>query len=346
MPSAGTARAAVSRLSGSQLLHVDRVSKSYGGSNGTRVTAVDEVSFEVGRGEVLGLLGPNGAGKTTTIKMACGLIHPDAGAIKVNGFDTRPQRIQAVRHVAAVLEGNRNLYWRLSVMENLMYFAGNRGRSAASVRQSAGQMLERFGLEAKANEVVAKLSRGMQQKLAIAVALLADTPLVILDEPTLGLDVETGHEVRALLREIAAEGRTVVLSSHDMPVVEDLCRRVVVVSGGKVVTDALVDDLLKLFQTRAFAVTLAAPLGPGDSARLQGQFTVASFEDGAFEVELGAAGELFRLTDFLRDAGAEVESIERTTVRFEQVFRRLVKNNGAPPMEPTKAARQEAVVAG
>ncbi|HZW99087.1 MAG TPA: ABC transporter ATP-binding protein [Trueperaceae bacterium] len=312
------------------LIEVDGVRKYYQGSRQERVTAVDGVTFEVGRGEVVGLLGPNGAGKTTTIKMTCGLIHPDEGAVRVSGHDTRTARSRAVKHVSAVLEGNRNLYWRLSVLENLVYFAGNRGRSRASVRKRATELLERFGLEARSDVIVAKLSRGMQQKLAIATCLLADTEVLVLDEPTLGLDVETGFEVRSLLREIAAEGRTVVLSSHDMPVVEDLCRRVVVVSGGKVVTDALVADLLKLFESRAFAITLAAPLLPDEQARLERSFTVSATEGTTFEVELPRSEELFRLMDFLRHVGAEVESIERTTVRFEQVFRRLVKDGGAP----------------
>lgn len=332
----------MSELTGS-LIEADNVSKSYRGTNGTRVNAVDGVSFSVGRGEVVGLLGPNGAGKTTTIKMASGLIHPDSGRIRVAGYDAKTERLRAVKHVATVLEGNRNLYWRLSVLENLVYFAGNRGRSAAATRARAKQLLERFGLDGKANELVAKLSRGMQQKLAIAVALLADTDLVVLDEPTLGLDVETGHEVRALLREVMAEGRTVVLSSHDMPVVEDLCRRVVVISGGKVVTDALVDDLLKLFQSRAFLVRLASPLRHEAAGRLQADFTVPSFDETSFEVELEASGGLFRLMDFLRSEGADVESIERTTVRFEQVFRRLVKDGGQ--LEAARPQAREVAVA-
>ncbi|MBX3143561.1 MAG: ABC transporter ATP-binding protein [Trueperaceae bacterium] len=332
----------MSELTGS-LLEAHQVRKSYKGPGGTHVNAVDGVSFSVGRGEVVGLLGPNGAGKTTTIKMASGLIHPDSGHIRVAGHDARTARLRAVRHVATVLEGNRNLYWRLSVLENLVYFAGNRGRSAASAKERAKQLLERFGLAGKANELVAKLSRGMQQKLAIAVALLADTDLVILDEPTLGLDVVTGHEVRALLREIAAEGRTVVLSSHDMPVVEDLCRRVVVISGGKVVTDALVADLLTLFQSRAFVVRLVSPLRPEAAGRLQAEFTVPTIDETSFEAELQASGELFRLMDFLRVEGAEVDSIERTTVRFEQVFMRLVKEGGQ--LDAARPQAREAAVA-
>src|SRR5690606_2010411 len=180
----------------------------------------------------------------------------------------------------------------------------NRGRSPREVARRCDELLERFGLGPKRDEVVAKLSRGMQQKLAIAVALLADTDALILDEPTLGLDVETGHEVRELLREIAASGRTVVLSTHDMPVVEDLCRRVVVVSGGKVVTDALVSDLLRLFRSRAFRVTLAQPLPATEAARLGARFAFHATDDAAYEVELSEPGELYRLMDALRAAGA------------------------------------------
>jgi len=332
--------------SGASLIEVRDVRKTYRGANRATVVAVDGVSFDVARGEVLGLLGPNGAGKTTTIKMACGLVHPDAGSVRVAGHDTRTHRLRAVRHVAAVLEGNRNLYWRLSVRENLVYFAGNRGRSPREVARRCDELLERFGLGPKRDEVVAKLSRGMQQKLAIAVALLADTEVLVLDEPTLGLDVETGHEVRALLREIAAERRTVVLSTHDMPVVEELCRRVVVVSGGRVVTDALVADLLKLFQSRAYRVALAAPLPTEEVARLRARFALTVADDGALEVDLTGPGEVYRLMDALRAAGAELEGIERTTPRFEEVFRRLVQDGGAPgPALPPLLALKEATVA-
>ncbi|HEX7039061.1 MAG TPA: ABC transporter ATP-binding protein [Trueperaceae bacterium] len=332
-------------MSEASLIEVRDVRKTYRGAGRETVTAVDGVTFEVARGEVVGLLGPNGAGKTTTIKMACGLVHPDAGSVRVAGHDTRTERRRAVRHVAAVLEGNRNLYWRLSVMENLVYFAGNRGRSAREVRRRSEGLLERFGLAEKRDEVVAKLSRGMQQKLAIAVALIADTDVLVLDEPTLGLDVETGHEVRSLLREIAAEGRTVVLSTHDMPVVEDLCRRVVVVSGGRVVTDALVADLLRLFRSRAFRVVLAAPLAADAMARLRARYAMAASDDASFEVEFAEAGELYRLMDDLRAAGAEIEGIERTTPRFEEVFRRLLQDGGVGPSVPPPLALKEATVA-
>ena len=323
------------------LIEVDNVHKLYGGGSRNPVKAVDGVDFTVQPGEIVGLLGPNGAGKTTTIKMMCGLIHPDSGTVRVASHDTRAHRRRAMAHIAAVLEGNRNLYWRLSVRENLDYFAGNRGRSPASVRARRDALIDRFGLTSKADTIVSNLSRGMQQKLAIAVALLADTDAVVLDEPTLGLDVETSDEVRTILTEIAAEGRTVLLSSHDMPVVQAVCRRAIIITGGRVVTDDSVENLLRLFQARAFSVRLVTPLSAAHAAELGRAFHVSGGEDGlAFDVELPGKQDLYRLMDFLRGTGAEVESIERTTVQFEQVFRRLV--NGAPRPEAPPATRAAA----
>ena len=312
------------------LIEVVDVHKYYDSRSRSPVKAVDGVDFSVSGGEIVGLLGPNGAGKTTTIKMMCGLIHPDSGVVRVASHDTRTHRRRAMRHISAVLEGNRNLYWRLTVKENLDYFAGNRGRTRASVRARRDELIERFGLASKADTIVSNLSRGMQQKLAIAVALLADTDALVLDEPTLGLDVETGHEVRALLADIAAQGKTVLLSSHDMPVVQALCRRAVIISQGRVVTDDSVANLLRLFQARAFNVRLQASLAFDQREALLAAFNVTAHDDDrSFDVEFSANHDLYRLMDFLRQAGAEVESIERTTVQFEQVFRRLVGDGNA-----------------
>ncbi len=291
--------------------------------------AVDGVSFDVRRGEILGLLGPNGAGKTTTIKMICGLVRPDAGAIRVEGVDARQQPRRALRHISAVLEGNRNLYWRLSVQENMEYFAGNRGRSRRSVAAEIDTLLEAFALEPKRTALVSELSRGMQQKLAIAVAMLAGTEVVLLDEPTLGLDVETGYEVRDLLRQVARSGRTIIISTHDMPVVQDLCERTVIIHTGRVVTDDRVDNLLRLFATRAYHVRLGAPLSLRQVEALRAGFAGAAVDDDAlaFQVELERGEDLYRLVDVLRSERTPIESLDRTGIDFETVFRRLV--NGA-----------------
>jgi len=312
----------------SAIVEVEGLTKSYRKRASKEiVTAVDGVSFRVDEGEILGLLGPNGAGKTTTIKMICSLLRPDAGRVLVRGIDTQRHRLRALRHLSAVLEGNRNLYWRLSVRENMLYFAGNRGVSARAARPKIDALLGRFGLSDKADELVNNLSRGMQQKLAIAVALLAETDVVLLDEPTLGLDVGTGLEVRRLLCDIAAEGRTVIISTHDMAVVQELCKRTVIISAGRVVADERVSNLLALFATRSYHVSLDAPLSSEQQRRLAQTFAVFAYGEPelTLNVTLEHPEDIYRLMEILRLERTPVEDLGRTSVDFEKVFLELTR---------------------
>ncbi len=310
------------------LLQLGNISKTYRKRKSNEVVkAVDAVSFAVEKGEILGLLGPNGAGKTTTIKMICGLIKPDNGMITINSFDNQRQRLKSLRHISAVLEGNRNLYWRMTVKENLEYFAGNRGHSRTSVQKDIKHLLQQFRLEEKSSELVSNLSRGMQQKLAIAVAMLANTDLILLDEPTLGLDVETGYEVRQLLREISEQGRTIIISTHDMPVVQDLCKRTVVIKQGHVVVDDSGENLIRLFETKAYTITLGKPLSLTQERQLKQTFPISSLENAhknTLTVNLEHSEDIYKLMDILRTENTPVESIDKTVINFEQVFRSLV----------------------
>lgn len=244
------------------------------------VQAVNDVNFTVKRGEILGLLGPNGAGKTTTIKMICGLIVPDEGEVVINGITMQKNRLKGLEHISAVLEGNRNLYWRLTARENLEYFAGNRGNSRKEKASEIEELLHEFKLKQKENELVSNLSRGMQQKLALAVALLADSDVILLDEPTLGLDIETGYEVRQLLKKISEAGKTIIISTHDMPVVQDLCERTVIINDGKVIADEKVEELMNLFETSAYVLTLGNELTEQQQKELDVKFPMNELLDG------------------------------------------------------------------
>ncbi len=309
---------------------VHELRKSYR-KNGDRepFRAVDGISFAVPRGQILGLLGPNGAGKSTTIKCLCGLIVPDSGQVRVSGIDVQQNRSAALSHISAVLEGNRNIYWRLTPVENLVYFAGNRGVSPARSRPRAFELLERFGLAHKANEQVNNLSRGMQQKLAIAVALQADSDLVLLDEPTLGLDVDASTEVVHHLQELTRQGRTVIISTHDMGVVQELCERVVIINGGRVVTDDRVGNLLELFNTLTFRVILAEPLL--DPLVLKRAFPDSEFSDEgrSFTVTLESGDQLYALTHALEAADAQLTGLDRLSNDFGHVFRTLISQDRA-----------------
>jgi len=312
------------------VVDVHRLRKSYPRrGDAAAVHAVNDVSFTVERGEVVGLLGPNGAGKTTTIKMLCGLLTPDAGHVRIAGHDASRERHAALRHIAAVLEGNRNLYWRLTARENLAYFAGNRGRSGRSTRDEMERLLALFRLESKGDVLVGSLSRGMQQKLAIAVAMLARTDVVLLDEPTLGLDVETGYEVREHVRHVARdEGRTVVISTHDMPVVQDLCERAVIIVDGRVVVDDRVEHLLRLFASRAYRVTLEHRVTTDLQVDLVAAFGVVRVDHeggrGVVTVDLECRDDVYALVRHFEGAGSVIAAIETTHTDFEAVFRGIV----------------------
>jgi ABC-2 type transport system ATP-binding protein len=232
------------------------------------ITAVRNVSLRLEAGEVLAFLGPNGAGKTTTIKMIAGLIMPDAGHVSIVGYN--PHRTPlALKHLGAVLEGNRNLYWRLTPEENLEYFGVLRGLSRRVACQRGKILLEQFELTAKRHTPVQRLSRGMQQKLAIAVALVHQPQLLLLDEPTLGLDVEATQTVKRLVRQIAQEGRGILLTTHQLDIAEQLSDRVAIICQGELIAEEATTDLIQQFSGTAYTIETAVDIDPIRSNKLE-----------------------------------------------------------------------------
>ena len=314
------------------VLQVQDLKKTYSGAKGKQILALDDVSFKVPRGNIFGLLGPNGAGKTTTVKSICGLIKPDAGSILVNGFDAHRQRPQALSQVAAVLEGNRNIYWRLTPVENLEFFAAIRGRSPRDTKKQIQQLLDLFGLVDKAREPVRKLSRGMQQKLAIAVTIIIGAPILLLDEPTLGLDVAASYEVRNLLRRVVKEEeRTVIVTTHDMNVVQDICGHVVIINEGRVVADDSTQNLLSLFQVRSYDMAVGA-LSPSQQQSLD-QVPHLKLEriNGSWRISLDMENPaiLWQVLDILRAEQTAIDSIDRKELNFERVFMEILGRTSA-----------------
>lgn len=311
------------------IVEVNDLSKIYR-SRRKEVRAVDHISFTVQRGEVVGLLGPNGAGKTTTIKCLCTLIRPTSGRIMIDGGDVLARPTKALQKIAAVLEGNRNVYWRLSPRENLEFFAGLQGIPTRRVRGFIEELLETFHLREKATTAARMLSRGMQQKLAVACALVKQTELLLLDEPTLGLDVETSHELRASFKNMTKGGdRTILLSSHDMNVVQDVCDRVIIIQDGRVITDDQVTNLLGLFRARAYHFQLAERLSEQQQRKLESCFQLIRVHNtghaSEIEVEFLRPEELYELTDLLREEGSVIEAIDRRDPNLEEIFLTILR---------------------
>lgn len=206
-------------------------------------TAVDGVSLRIHRGEVFGLLGPNGAGKSTTIRMLCTLLEPTSGTARVNSYDIIRQANQVRQSLGTVLGGERSIYWKLTARENLEYFAALYHLPPDVARRRIGELLERMELSGRADDLVEKYSTGMKQRVAIARALLTQPPIILLDEPTLGLDPQAARRVRELVGELKAEGHTVLLTTHYMEEADQLSDRIGVIDQGKVIALDTPDNL-------------------------------------------------------------------------------------------------------
>lgn len=305
-------------------LDVEQLRKTYGWGR-QRLVAVNDVSFSVRPGEIVGLLGPNGAGKTTLIKSILHLVEPDAGRVRLFGRDIPRNRHAMYRVVTAVLEGARNTYWRMSIRENLAFFAGMQGINTKRRRAFHDELIERFGLMDKADTVVNQLSTGMKQKVAVACAFARETEILFLDEPTLGLDLHASHTLRTELKQLAADHRrTIILSSHDMDVVRDLCQRVIIVNQGTVVVDDEVDNLVALFRTEAYNIHIGSLLDDVVRRRLEQSFAISNWSvvngETRFNANLDEANRLYELIDELRTAEVPLIGVAKSEPDLAQVF--------------------------
>ena len=197
--------------------------------------AVDNVSFNVSKGEIFGFLGPNGAGKTTTIKMISTLLRPTSGTAIVNGVNGVENPIDVLKNLGTVLAGERSTYWKLTGKENLEYFAAMNGITGKKAAKKINYLLKRFNLDKRADETVEKYSTGMKQRVALAKALISDPEILILDEPTSGLDPQSARNLRELILEIKEEGRTILLTTHYMEEADQLSDRIAIIDHGKII---------------------------------------------------------------------------------------------------------------
>ena len=207
-----------------------------------KVTAVDGVSFTAHDGQITGLLGPNGAGKTTTMRMLYTLMTPDRGTVTVDGIDAARDPV-AVRRALGVLPDARGVYKRLTARENIAYFGELHGLSSKQIAERTKALSEALDMGDILDRQTEGFSQGQRTKTAIARALVHDPRNVILDEPTNGLDVMTTRGLRAFLKQLRAEGRCVIFSSHIMQEVAALCDRIVVIAHGRVVAQGTPDEL-------------------------------------------------------------------------------------------------------
>jgi sodium transport system ATP-binding protein len=220
------------------MIEFDGLAKTYGDFR-----AVTDLTFHVSPGEVYALLGPNGAGKTTALRCLATLLAPTAGTARVNGHDVRTAPLE-VRRNLAFLAASMGLYQRLTVREMLLYFGRLHGMEKARLAERVDELVELFDLHEFQNRLCGRLSTGQRQRVSIARAILHDPPALILDEPTLGLDLVSGRAIYAMIHLARMRGRAILFSTHQMEEVELLADRVGVISRGELVAEGTVEELL------------------------------------------------------------------------------------------------------
>ena len=221
---------------------VKDLTKTYYDESRGPVHAVREIDFTCRPGEIFGLLGANGAGKTTTLRMLTTILKPTAGTARIMGFDVAGEPVEVRRHVG-FYSATTALYPRLSARETIEFFARINGYSPSRTPARVDELIERFGVEDYARTRIDKLSSGMKQKVAIARTVAHDPPILVFDEPTVGLDVLNALEMQAILAELKAQGKTILFSTHIMSEAEKLCDRIAVIHEGRILASGTLDAL-------------------------------------------------------------------------------------------------------
>ncbi|MCX5769091.1 MAG: ABC transporter ATP-binding protein [Candidatus Hydrogenedentes bacterium] len=296
------------------------------------VQAACSIDFGIRAGEIFGLLGPNGAGKTTTVKMVSGLVRPDRGAVYVDGLNVDKKRLQVLKKVGVVLEGTRTSIWPLTPYENLMYYGNLKDVKGKVLKERAKSLLTFIGLDHKQHVEVRKLSRGEKQKLAICIALIADPPVVLLDEPTTGLDVQSSRNIKDRILEMTREqGKCVLVTTHDMNVAQEICDRIGIIDKGVLVACQPKESLLDVFSDPVFEFRLdrLVPSSILDGIAHINEITMRVEEEGpvvavALEPDLEARSRaLYEVVQRFRDQGVLLRSVSQRQQTLENVFLRL-----------------------
>ena len=309
------------------MIEIRNLTKRFGS-----LTAVDDVSFDVTRGEVLGFLGPNGAGKSTTMKMVTGFLAPDGGTIRIGGVDVTADPVTVKRWIGYLPEG-APLYGEMTTGAFLRFIAGIRGLRGAEARRRIESVIEQVSLESVIEMPIDTLSKGFKRRVGLAQAIVHDPHILILDEPTDGLDPNQKHEVRTLIRGMSAE-KVIVLSTHILEEVEAVCTRATIIANGRLVSDGTPDDLLRRSRMHN-ALRLGLVIGEADresvvetlkavpgvawvevGAQSDGTLEVMLFPDGGVPLA-GPAGEAAHAN------GWRVTEMHVERGRLDDVFRAI-----------------------
>jgi len=286
------------------------------------VLAVNDISFQVNKGELFGFLGPNGAGKTTTINMLTGLARLDAGKINISGIDCTSNP-KAAQHLTGIVPDESNLYPELTGFENLCFCAALYGIGKNERQKRARELLDTFSLTDAANRKFAGYSKGMKRKLTFAAGIIHHPPILFLDEPTTGIDVGSARQVRQIIADLHRKGTTIFLTTHYIEEAERLCQRIAFIVNGRIVRTERTTDLLQPVQGKNILLISVSNSAADLSKEMASTFPEYQFQSttqGQVRVESTVTVNVGPLIRFLEDRGVQVTEARRHIPSLEDVF--------------------------
>jgi ABC-2 type transport system ATP-binding protein len=301
------------------MLQIDHLSKSF-----DTIKAVDDISFEVAEGEIFGFLGPNGAGKTTTISMIAGLIKPDSGKIRINSLDLDGD-LKKIKRLMGVVPQEMAFYDELTAKENLLFWGKLYGVRKKELDERVEYYLEKTGLLGRENEALKKYSGGMKRRINLIIGLIHEPKLLLLDEPTIGIDVQTKLNIYEIIKEASSKGTTILYTTHNLQEAEELCHRIAIMDLGKILTLGTLEELIQIVGEKdiviisgKFSIDIARTI----ISEFQ-QATVLSIEEGKLVLSLEASKNISTLIEEFFKKGITIDDVSIKQPNLESVFLKL-----------------------
>lgn len=301
------------------MIRISHLSKSF-----DSLKAVDDISLEVGKGEIFGLLGPNGAGKTTTISMIAGLLKPDTGKIFIDSLDLEAD-LRKIKRIMGVVPQEMAFYEDLSAKENLLFWGKLQGLGGKVLEERIQYYLEKTGLRGREKELLKKYSGGMKRRINLIIGLIHRPKLLLLDEPTIGIDVQTRLNIYEIIKEASSEGTTILYTTHNLQEAEEICHRIAIIDLGKILALGTLAELIKIVGEK----DLVLITGRFSADQVQGALAsikdaaVLSLEEGKIMLSLEASNDIPLVLEEFFKKNISIDDVSIKQPNLESVFLRL-----------------------
>jgi len=302
-----------------EMLQIEHLSKTF-----DTIKAVDDISFEVTEGEIFGFLGPNGAGKTTTISIIAGLLKPDSGKIHINSLDLDGD-LKKIKRLMGVVPQEMAFYEELTAKENLLFWGKLYGVRKKELDERVQYYLEKTGLLGRENDALKKYSGGMKRRINLIIGLIHEPRLLLLDEPTIGIDVQTKLNIYEIIKEASSNGTTILYTTHNLQEAEELCHRIAILDLGKILALGTLDELIQIVGEKDIVI-ISGKFNIDMARTIISEFqqaTVLSIEEGKLVLSLEASRNISTLLEEFFKKGITIDDVSIKQPNLESVFLKL-----------------------